>query len=60
MEMTFQELPCGPQKLKTAIAADEICATRRDYGQCGREIGFENLMEKRKSRPLAGILRVLQ
>lgn len=42
----YQNLLYGPLKLKTAIAADEILATRRGYGQYGREIGLANLTGK--------------
>ena len=53
-------MPCGPLKPKTAIAADEICATAGNNQRYGPDFGFEKLMEKRKSGPLAGILAVLQ
>lgn len=42
----YRNLPYGPLKLKTAIAADEIWAAAVINQKCGREIGFANLLEK--------------
>ena len=51
---------CGPDRPKTAAAADGIWATAGSNQKRGREIGLNNMVMKRKSRPLAGILPFLQ
>ena len=51
---------CGPERSKIAAAADEIWAAAGSNQKSGREIGLNNMVMKRKSRPLAGILRFLQ